>query len=279
MLVEPMDAKRGPDVAATASRGEDYGLDERVAAARDLSRSERAVAAFIVEHRHEIPFMSVAEIASAASVGTASVVRAAQRLGYDGLLELKRELRGEMQQPTRWPDASSSVGGSADLLNTVIDLQVASLEETLGAVRRAEFEAALRLLAGADRVVILVGGFTSGLAQYLGRWLRVHGRRVLLVDTPDVSDVMVELGDGDVFVVFAFEEINERLLAALDIAEQAKVPVVLITESLALALRARIDVALTVRTSSMLDHSSGVPIVGVVDALLIGLAQREEVRA
>jgi DNA-binding MurR/RpiR family transcriptional regulator len=280
MLVHPMEAERDPDGTAPAppAVSDDYGLDERVAAATDLSPSERSVAAYCLDHRDQIPFMSVAEIAAGAGVGTASVIRAAQRLGYDGLLKLKRELRGEIQTRQRTTAGPPPDGSEASrLLNAVVDGQIASLEGTLGSMRRSAFDAAVDLLAGADRVVILVGGFPGGLAQYLGRWLRVHGRRVLLVDTPDVADVMVELGTGDVLVVFGFEEISERLLAALDIAGVAAVPVVLITETFALALRDRIEVALTVRTGSTLDHPSGVPIVAVIDALLIGLSEREGV--
>src|SRR5919199_2278284 len=74
------------------------GLDERLAAHFDrLTTAEQRVARFFADHRQEVAFLSVAEIASRLDTSTASVVRAAQSLGYAGLPELKRELIEELR--------------------------------------------------------------------------------------------------------------------------------------------------------------------------------------
>jgi DNA-binding MurR/RpiR family transcriptional regulator len=132
------------------------------------------------------------------------------------------------------------------------------------------------LLANSERIAILVGGTYAGLSQYLGRLLRRQGRRVLLVDTPDVADVLAEFGPGYVLVVFAFEEVSDRLSTMLDIAERAGVPVVLVTDVFALALKGRYAIALSTKPVSALDHPSGVGTLAVIEALLIALRVRDQ---
>jgi DNA-binding MurR/RpiR family transcriptional regulator len=284
MLVGQMTAERHPDAGLSPDSSDDgvFSLDERLAAASDLSRSERAVARYFAEHRDVIPFMSTTEIAAAAGVGTASVVRAAQRLGYQGLLALKRELRMAMQTRTAAPPGpevdtpNEEVPRATRLFERAVEQQIEALAGVLRSVRRPAFDESVRLLAEADRVVILIGGFSGGLAQYLGRWLRSSGRRILLVDSPDVAEVMVELGPGDCLVALAFEELSDRLTAALDIAQRSSVPTVLITDTFALALKGRYAAALTVRAEDVFGQPSGVPIVSVIDALLVGVSARFE---
>src|SRR5437762_13262080 len=68
-------------------------IEERVAAAQDdLAPSEREVADYFVTHRDEVPFMSALQIAEALGTSNATVVRAAQSLGYAGLPDLKQVL-------------------------------------------------------------------------------------------------------------------------------------------------------------------------------------------
>src|SRR5205814_1793212 len=74
------------------------GLDERIAAARpDLSPAEDRVASFFAQHREEVVFLSAAEIAARLDMSDATVIRAAQSLGYSGLPDLKTELRDALR--------------------------------------------------------------------------------------------------------------------------------------------------------------------------------------
>src|SRR5438552_11195618 len=75
--------------AAASSTSLDDRLADRFA---DLSPTEQRVARFFGDHREEVGFVSAIEIAQQLGTSDATVVRTAQRLGYAGLPELKREL-------------------------------------------------------------------------------------------------------------------------------------------------------------------------------------------
>ena len=256
-------AKEARSRVARSTAGEGHhGLAERIAAIHDLPPSERIVSRFFSEHRDEIPFLSAGEIALAAGVGSATVIRTAQRLGYDGLLDLKRELRNGLRSggiptpsPSRAPGTRGPEAGS--ILEEVVAIQGALLAALPRSVPRDDFEFAVDLITRSERIAMFVGGTYAGLAQYFGRLLRRDGRRVLLVDTPDVSEVLAEFGPGYVLVAFAHEVVSDRLSTMLDIAHSADVPVILVTDILALALKGRYAVALSTGSATRAGVSDG----------------------
>jgi DNA-binding MurR/RpiR family transcriptional regulator len=100
--------------------------------------------------------MSAAQIGVAVGAGRATVVRTAQRLGYDGLPELKRELRDSLQSRAT---PSQRLGHSLDdlkrgepVLDHVLSFQVATLNDARRSLGREDFTRAVALLEKAKRV-------------------------------------------------------------------------------------------------------------------------------
>ena len=69
----------------TAGYRADMSVAERIrASGADLTTAERRVAEVIVESPQSVAFGTVADLARRADVGAASVVRLANKLGFDG---------------------------------------------------------------------------------------------------------------------------------------------------------------------------------------------------
>ena len=66
-----------------------------LAALPELAPAQRQVARFFTEHAAQLGFYSAAEIAERLGTSDATVIRTAQALGYRGLTDLKRSLRGD----------------------------------------------------------------------------------------------------------------------------------------------------------------------------------------
>jgi DNA-binding MurR/RpiR family transcriptional regulator len=282
---QPMTPKRAalPGVGASSSRPTPgpnrHSLDERIAAADELAPSERAVVRFIVEHRDEVLFMSAGEIAAASNVGSATVVRTAQRLGYKGLPDLKGELRDGLRTRATIAGIDPTGTGEANpaepsALERVIGAQIETLAQMRGTLNREDFGRAVELLAGAERIGILIGGMYAGLGQYLGRALRRAGRRVVLLDTVEVSESWDGLGERDALVMFAYDEIEWRLTSTLDLARDSRLPVVLITDTFSLVLEGRYAVAIRTTPGAILAFPYAVSTLAVVEGLLVGLRDK-----
>ncbi|MBM4420138.1 MAG: MurR/RpiR family transcriptional regulator [Chloroflexi bacterium] len=261
-----------------------HRLDERVAEARArLAPSERAVAAFFVEHRDEASFLPAAEIARRLGVSNATVIRTAQALGYRGLPDLRRELgeslRARANAIGRLGKSLDALAGG-DLLDHFLADQIAILEEARHSIAPKDHAAAVALLASAERVLVYAMGPLAGLAEYFVRTLRRFGWSALVMSERGmgVADELMELRRGDVLLMVAFERVVPDVEVALDAAKERGVKSVLLTDSLGLALRGRYSIGLAVKRG----EAGGFPLVAVVvavlESLLMGIAGQERTR-
>ncbi len=67
----------------------------------ELTAAERRIAEVVLEAPQSIGFGTVADLAKAAQVGAASVVRLATKLGFDGYSELQQAVQAELMQQLR----------------------------------------------------------------------------------------------------------------------------------------------------------------------------------
>jgi DNA-binding MurR/RpiR family transcriptional regulator len=261
-------------------------IEERVSAAEDaLSPGEREVARYILSHRDEIPFMSAVQIAEALKTSNATVVRAAQRLGYTGLPELKQELAATMRD-LRSPAAR--VGRSLDtlgrdtdaVLDHLLTYQIAVLEDARRSVASADFRRAVELLVAADRTVVFGPGPNGPFVTLFAQGLRRFGLRALAVTErgQGLAELLLELHAGDVVVLMAYERTTREIDAVLDAAEAARLPLILITDSLAHALRKRFAASLVAGRGNSAMFPTQVTTLAILEALLLAVAGQDRRR-
>ncbi|HEX9269606.1 MAG TPA: MurR/RpiR family transcriptional regulator [Candidatus Limnocylindria bacterium] len=278
----PERRERGPARARSAPH-----LDERIAARWEhLPPAEQRVVDFIREHREEIVFLSAAEIARDLATSDATVIRAAQSLGYAGLPELKNELQGALRSratPTlRLGRSLEELGDDPGaILEHILATERQLIEDARDTVRPADFARALALLDAADRILVFgIGpmGFLAGyFALRLGRLRR--DARPLTGRGPALADALLGMRKGDVLVAITFERSNAETEAVLRRADALRLPVILLTDNLALALSGRFTVSLSARRAGTgMWHQSAITVV-LLDALLLGLAARDRAAA
>lgn len=262
-------------------------LDERVAArAADLSPAEERVARFFAEHREEVAFLSAAEIAGRLETSDATVVRAAQALGYDGLPQLKQELREALRTHAtpalRLGRSLEELGDDPSaILEHSLAAHVQLVEEARRTLRADDFRRAIEVLAEAERVVVFGLGPNGKLAEYLALRLRRIGRDAVPFTGrgAGLADDLLGMRRGDVMIALVFDRANAEARSALVQAKKRRVPVVLLTDTLALALQGQYKVALTARhggTGAM--QRSAIWMV-VAETILFALAARDRPRA
>ena len=263
------------------------GLDERIAAARpDLSPAEDRVASFFAQHREEVVFLSAAEIAARLDMSDATVIRAAQSLGYSGLPDLKTELRDALRTratPTlRLGRSLEDLGEDpAAVLEHVLATEMELLHDARKTLRPEDFSRALDLLAKAERVVIQGLGPNAPLAEYFAARLRRMRRPALAVGERGqaLADALLDMRKGDVVIVLAYDRQNPESELTLERARDLGLSSILVTDTLGLALAGQFTVALSARRAGGgMFHLSAITVV-VLDTLLFGLAGRDRAGA
>ncbi len=213
-------------------------VDEQLRAAlQGLTRAERQLAAHILSHYPVAALGSITQLAKAALVSTPTVVRLAQKLGYKGYPDFQNSLRGEVEamlvSPIAKHDRWATGVPKSHVLNLFADAVMANLQATFGQIDHAEFDAAAKLLATADRHVFAMGGrITHSMADYFTSLLKVVRSDVTLLSDSSSTwpTALIDLKPGDVLVVFDIRRYENAVLQFAEIAREQGAEIILITD-------------------------------------------------
>lgn len=213
-------------------------LDDQLRTALpDLTRAERQLATHILSHYPVAALGSITTLAQAAQVSTPTVVRLVQKLGYKGYPHYQRTLRAEVEAMLVSPLAKHDRwrGGVPDthILNRFADAVISNLQQTLGQIDPAEFDAAAALLADPNRRIFAIGGrITHAIADYFVTLMKVIRPEVTLMS--DMSNTwppaMLDMKAGDVMLVFDIRRYENAVLQMAEMAKEQGAEIVLITD-------------------------------------------------
>ena len=248
----------------------------------DLSPTEQRVARFFGEHREEVGFVSAIEIAQQLGTSDATVVRTAQRLGYAGLPELKRELlealRSRATPALRLGRRLEQLADEpSTILDDVLSWHVDLIEASRRTLRPAAFARAIEIIRQADRTLTFGIGPSASLAEYMTLKLERFGRQAAAITATGMSlaDALLTMHRGDALVLMAYGRVNREVDVTLERATAVGVPVILLTDTLTLELDGRFEVALEAPRGRSGDLGSVISTMVVLEALLLGLAKRD----
>ena len=252
---------------------------DRLVSGRRPSPAIAKVVAVLCADPRLCAFATVQQLAVVAQVNIATVTRTVQFLGFSGWPAFVSDYRGQyLATLTADRILSSSpqgVHGIASILEDVRALE--SLSETLDV---DHIEAGAKLIHEARRGVVLATGIYAGPAAQL-----VHGAQLLGCDlslqTGAVSaqlNAVRLLTEEDIVVTFNIWKTTEAVNQLALLAVERGVPVLAVADrSTPVAERSR--VVITVPSESSRYLPSTVPATSAIQALLMGVAERDRLAA
>ena len=204
-----------------------------------LSRAERRVARTLLADYPSAGLTSAARLAERAEVSAPTVLRFSQSLGYDGFTALQLALRSELSQRSSGPIArlaeAPAPGTRLDRLLRRARMQTDRAVETMALLPPLAVDRAVELLADADRAVHLHGGrFSHLIAANLASHLEQLRPGVGLLADPAGKDLgtVLDLGRGDVVVLFDYHRYQRSAAELARSAQRAGALILLITDDL-----------------------------------------------
>lgn len=249
-----------------------------------LSKGQKQIARYIVEHYDKAAFMTAARLGTAVGVSESTVVRFASELGYDGYPQLQRSLqeliRNRLTTVQRMELTGTQIG-DADILNRVLTMDIDKIRRTLEEVSREEFSATVDSLLTARTIYILGIRSSASLASFLAFYFNHVFDNVRLVTSASTSDVfeqLLNLGKGDVFIGISFPRYSKRTLTAMKFAKEREATTVAITDSSLSPIAELADMHLYARSEMASFVDSLVAPLSLLNALIIavGVKRREE---
>ena len=224
----------------------------------------------------------VAQFAKRAGVSGPTILRLVAKLGFEGYPDFQKALRDELELRLQTPLAKapprrSTPGAERDFLASYGRAILANVERSLAEVPRAEFEAAVDLIAARRRRVLLLGGrFTGSLALQFYLHLRELRPGVELVSGQTASWVehLLDLGRRDLLVVYDIRRYQEDVVRFAQAAAGLGASVILFTDQWLSPVAALASHVFALRTSMPSSWESFAALSALTEAMVVRIHER-----
>jgi len=251
-------------------------------AQEDISRGQRAIASYILEHYDKAAFMTANRLGSEVGVSESTVVRFAMRLDYEGYPELQKALhdlvRNRLTAVQRL-EVTSAKMNDQNILRAVMMEDMQKISNTLSAIDQNAFDGAVRDTVRARRIYILGMRSCAGLASFLGFYFQLifENTKVLLANSDsETIEQLLCVGSEDLVYAISFPRYSTTTLKGVRFAKKRGAKVVAITDSIESPIAAYADYALYARSNMASFVDSLVAPMSIINALLIAVGMQKK---
>jgi len=216
------------------------GLDEMRSRLEGLSGafspSEGRLAADLIEHPDQWGYLPTTQLAERLGVHRSTIVRFAQRAGYQGFQELQTAARSAyLSSVSSAPPLvlTDVPDGDGALIGDVFQRELANLQQSYRNLSAPVLERTAEALAGARRVVVFGRRFSYPIALYLSLVLRTMRPGVDLAPEPGGTsiDLLFDLGAEDYALVVSMRRYSPEVQRTLRYLAEGGVPHTLLTDT------------------------------------------------
>ena len=247
-----------------------------------LSKGQKKIAQFIMDHYNKAVLMTAAKIAEETGVSESTVVRFANALGFEGFPEfqqaLQESVKGKLTALQRLEQTSQHLE-SKDMLSMVMNSDISRLKSVYEQMDKELFEKAVDAISKAKRIYIIGVRSASALASFLGFYLNLLFDDVRIISTTSVSEVfeqIMRIGEDDVLIGISFPRYSNRTVKALQYAKAKNATVLSITDSKASPLNEYSDVSLLAESGMVSFVDSLVAPLSIINALIVALGMNKK---
>jgi len=186
-----------------------------------LSGAARRLLNYIEQHPNAVLVSSALDLAAKIEASDATVIRAIQSLGFDGLPHLKTAIAEKLDAGVRTPVEKVGVTLShltQERSRTPFQLVIEAYAKMLDMLSRSslseQLEAAVKLLNDADRIGLYGGGPPNRLAQQTATHLARIGRSSFAMEGSGhaFADALLGLQPGDAIILIAYGKVHKDSL-------------------------------------------------------------------
>lgn len=252
-------------------------LGEIETALKSMTRAEQKVARVILASPYRVLRKSIGLLAGEAEVSEPSVIRFCRALNCKGFQDFKLQLAQDLATGAHFSETSLSIDETApDLIAKVIDSGISSLIKVRDSLPPDAVQAAVELLAGADRIEIYGLGGSGIVAQDAQHKFFRFGVPVVAYSDPSVHSVSASLlGPGCVIMAISQGGTTQDIIASAELGLAAGAKVVAITAADSPLARLA---SVCLPMNSLEDEDFYAPIksrmahLAIVDVLAVGVA-------
>ena len=200
-----------------------------------MTKSQKKVANYLLFNMDKLLFFTADELAKAANVSTATVVRFARELDFEGYTDMQKAARlrfhDREEEPEDLPQSSPEEDSSEYLLEKSFRQDIQNLKRTFQDLSREDLERACTLLKTSRRVYLVGMRISRSMATYayLNWGMLRKGVHLIHNEGLDYAEELIEINSEDLIVAFWAPRYNRATYQMLSHAKRQKASVLLIT--------------------------------------------------
>lgn len=210
-------------------------ISERILAmSADFSKKQSILGKFILDNVFDAAFMNAPQIARQAGVSEATLTRFVYTMGFNSFSEFLLELRKETINHRGGQFRQEPYSGSDDsIYQSVFDIEIDLMNETLNNIDPASFDQAAKMLSGCDKLLLVGGPIHQYLTLYALNFMCNFRNDIYIVNQVDMRFVSLldSAGPKSAALVFSYPRYSSEVQRIAEILSNKKVPIIGVTDS------------------------------------------------
>ena len=247
-----------------------------------MSKGQKRLADYVMEHYEKAAFMTAAELGKQARVSESTTVRFATLLGYRGFPEFHQTLeelvRNRLNSIQRMEVTYERIPQDK-ILDTVLTSDIEKIKLTQEHMDRKAFHLAIETILSAKNIYVMGLRSCAPLAAFLAFYLNEIFDNVRLVNSTGSSEVfeqLIRIGEEDVIIGISFPRYSMRTLKAMEFANNRNAKVITLTDIIHSPMNLYSSCNLIARSDMASIVDSLVAPLSVINALIVALSMRRQ---
>ncbi len=246
-----------------------------------LSKGHKLIANFILEDYDKAAFMTAAALGQAIGISESTVVRFANRLGYEGYRDLQKDLQGLIKNKLttiQRLNLAEREYSNDDTLPKLMERDMENIKKTINEINLEKFNEAVDIVLNAKKKYIVGLRTSSFLAGYLGFYLNfiLDDVHVIRSESNDIFEQLLRITSDDVLIVITYPRYSKRIIEVVDFVREKNVTIISLTDSKLSPLAEKSDISL-IAVSDMLSFiDSLVAPMSLINSFIISLGNKSK---
>jgi DNA-binding MurR/RpiR family transcriptional regulator len=250
-----------------------------------LSKNHKKLADYFIDNFDAIPFLSVQQIAESTLLSVASVVRFAQKIGFNGYLEMREEISQNLQEQIKKKELFALIDIKNDLkednFTLIANQEIKNISETVNLIDRKNFDKSIKIILQSNRVYTAGLGISYLLAEILAYQLSQVANSTSNFSHSHSSflEQLLYVNNDDALITLSFPPYSMETIEAAKFAQKKKIKVIAITNKISAPISRFSDVQLIVKSENLLFTNSFSAISVLINAIATECALKNRINA
>ena len=248
----------------------------------NLSKSQKLVAAYVLDHPRNVAVSSAQEIGMEIGVSETTVIRFCYSLGLSGYSELQKTTREQLlfQESSlhTYQQSKLKLEKAPHFYEQVMEQDCHTITKTIKQINETDYETAIAHLSKAETVYILGLRSSYAAASWLTYTLGLvrHDVRLIRIEAEDVIRTISTMNDQSVLVAISFHRYLKETIRIAELARDQQAYVIAISDSLLAPIQAHSDVLFPIHSPNKSTLDATTALFSFMNAIVAGVTVKEK---